>query len=223
MSIVTYGKLPRTAITSSYFSSSRKCNRLWRSDSFKLTKSWIVLILNFLWLETLLRLSSSMWGSCRRGALNCWVLLVFLTWVTLAAVWRIQCSTWWLRHGHLRIFLSFPRGFTGGTVVKTLPASARDAGSIPRLGRSLRRKWQLIPVFLPGKLHWQRSLTGYIRCDWAGTHAKFSVEGVCLVTQSCPTLCDPMDYSPLGSSVYGIFQPRILEWVAISFSRGNEI
>lgn len=45
MSIVTYGKLPRTAITSSYFSSSRKCSRLWRSDSFKLTKSWIVLIL----------------------------------------------------------------------------------------------------------------------------------------------------------------------------------
>ena len=136
-------------------------------------------------------------------------------------MWRIQCSTWWLRHGHLRIFLSFPRGFTGGTVVKTLPASARDAGSIPRLGRSLRRKWQLIPVFLPGKLHWQRSLTGYIRCDWAGTHAKFSVEGVCLVTQSCPTLRDPMDYSPLGSSVLGILQARMLEWMTIPFSRGS--
>ena len=39
------------------------------------------------------------------------------------------------------------------------------------------------------------------------------------VTQSCPTLCDPMDCSLLGSSVYGIFQARILEWVAISFSR----
>ena len=39
-----------------------------------------------------------------------------------------------------------------------------------------------------------------------------------LVTQSCPTLCDPMDYSPPGSSVHGIFQERILEWVAISFS-----
>ena len=41
----------------------------------------------------------------------------------------------------------------------------------------------------------------------------------CLVAQSCPTLCDPMDCSPSGSSVHGIFQPRILEWVAISFSR----
>ena len=39
------------------------------------------------------------------------------------------------------------------------------------------------------------------------------------VAQSCPTLCDPMDYSPPGSSVHGIFQARILEWVAISFSR----
>ena len=38
------------------------------------------------------------------------------------------------------------------------------------------------------------------------------------VTQSCPTLCNPLDYSPLGSSVYGILQAKILEWVAISFS-----
>ena len=39
------------------------------------------------------------------------------------------------------------------------------------------------------------------------------------VTQSCPTLCDPMDCSLPGSSIYGIFQAGILEWVAISFSR----
>ena len=39
------------------------------------------------------------------------------------------------------------------------------------------------------------------------------------VAQSCPTLCDPMDCSPPGSSVHGILQARILEWVAISFSR----
>ena len=40
------------------------------------------------------------------------------------------------------------------------------------------------------------------------------------VTQSCPTLCDPVDCSPPGSSVHGILQARILEWVAISLSRG---
>ena len=38
-------------------------------------------------------------------------------------------------------------------------------------------------------------------------------------TQSCPTFCDPMGCSPSGSSVHRILQPRILEWVAISFSR----
>ena len=36
--------------------------------------------------------------------------------------------------------------------------------------------------------------------------------------QSCPSLCDPMDYSPPGSSVHVIFQARILEWVTISCS-----
>ena len=41
-----------------------------------------------------------------------------------------------------------------------------------------------------------------------------------LVVQSCPTLCDPMDCSPSGSSVHGILQARILEWEAIPFSRG---
>ena len=41
------------------------------------------------------------------------------------------------------------------------------------------------------------------------------------VTQSCPTLCDPMDCSLPGFSVHGIFQARVLEWVAISFSRGS--
>ena len=39
------------------------------------------------------------------------------------------------------------------------------------------------------------------------------------VTQSCPTLCDPVDCSLPGSSIHGIFQARMLEWVAISFSR----
>ena len=39
--------------------------------------------------------------------------------------------------------------------------------------------------------------------------------------QSCPTLCDVMDYGPPGSSVHGISQARILEWVAMSSSRGS--
>ena len=42
-----------------------------------------------------------------------------------------------------------------------------------------------------------------------------------LDAQSCLTLCDPMECSPSGSSVHGILQERILEWVAIPFSRGS--
>ena len=43
----------------------------------------------------------------------------------------------------------------------------------------------------------------------------------CSVIQACPTLCDPMDCSLPGSLVLGILQARILEWVAIPFSRGS--
>ena len=42
-----------------------------------------------------------------------------------------------------------------------------------------------------------------------------------LVTQSCSTLCNPVDCSPPSFSVHGILQARILEWVAIPFSRGS--
>ena len=41
------------------------------------------------------------------------------------------------------------------------------------------------------------------------------------VAQSCPTLCDPIDCSLSGSSVHGFFQAMVLEWIAISFSRGS--
>ena len=46
---------------------------------------------------------------------------------------------------------------------------------------------------------------------------------VCSVTQLCPALCDPMDYSPLGSFVHIISQERILKQVAISFSMGSSL
>ena len=47
-------------------------------------------------------------------------------------------------------------GLPGSPVVRNLPASAGDPGSIPQ-----RRKWQLTPVFLPGKFHGQRNMSGY--------------------------------------------------------------
>ena len=59
------------------------------------------------------------------------------------------------------------------------------------------------------------------------TRYKYKYIGVCscgchgLVAKLCPMLWDPTDYSPPGSSVHGIFQARILEWVAISFTKGS--
>ena len=49
--------------------------------------------------------------------------------------------------------------------------------------------------------------------------SKNMIESESEVAQSCPTLCNPMDCSLPGSSVHGTLQARILEWVAISFSR----
>ena len=48
---------------------------------------------------------------------------------------------------------------------------------------------------------------------------KFATFYACSVIQLCLTLCNPMDYNPLGYPVHGVSQARIMEWVAISFSR----
>ena len=59
---------------------------------------------------------------------------------------------------------------------------------------------------------------------WSGFHFLLQcmkVKSESEVAQSCPTLSDPMDCGPPGSSIHGIFQARVLEWVAISFSRGS--
>ena len=56
-------------------------------------------------------------------------------------------------------------------------------------------------------------------CDeWAPLSRRRAAAAAAKSLQSCPTLCDPIDSSPPGSSVPGILQARILEWVAISFS-----
>ena len=47
------------------------------------------------------------------------------------------------------------------------------------------------------------------------------VRGAKVKAKSCPILCDPMDCSLWGSSIHGIFQARVLDWVALSFSRGS--
>ena len=59
------------------------------------------------------------------------------------------------------IICAHPMGFLGDSVVKSLPASAGDIGSIPGLGRSLEKEMATHSVFLPGGFHGQRSLVGY--------------------------------------------------------------
>ena len=67
----------------------------------------------------------------------------------------------------------------------------------PSLGFSRQKHWSGLPF--PSPMH--------------------EVKSESEVAQSCPTLSDPMDYSLPDSSIHGIFQARVLEWVAIAFSR----
>ena len=61
----------------------------------------------------------------------------------------------------------------------------------------------------------------YLREEIALARKTDNYCAVCLVTQSCPTLCSPVDCSPPGSSVHGILQAGILEWVAMPSFRGS--
>ena len=70
---------------------------------------------------------------------------------------------------------------------------------------------------LQGIFPTQGSNLGLLYCRQIGDANNRS----CVCAQSCPALCNPMDYSPPGSSVHGIFQTRILEQVVICFPRGS--
>ena len=66
-----------------------------------------------------------------------------------------------------------------------------------------------------------RKLRATVRLSWPHVILPVHSMRMCLVTWSCPTLCDLMDCSLLGSFVHEILQARILEWVAIPFYRGS--
>ena len=55
----------------------------------------------------------------------------------------------------------------------------------------------------------------YVICSSCALKVKVSV------TQSCLSVCDPMDYSPPGSFVHGVLRARVLDWIAMPFSRGS--
>ena len=106
------------------------------------------------------------------------------------------------------------RGFQVVLEVRNLPSNAGDLRSVslsPGLGRP--------PAGGHGNpLQFSCLENPMHRGAWqAMVHSESESE----VAQSCPTLCDPVDCSPPGSSAHGILQARVLEWVAISFSRGS--
>ena len=76
---------------------------------------------------------------------------------------------------------------------------------------------------------WPHTMWLYLHYDhhWTGRLKMITMVNVMYawvraqLLQSCPPLCDPMDYSPPDSSVHGILQARILEWVATPSSRGS--
>ena len=75
------------------------------------------------------------------------------------------------------------------------------------------------------KIVQQAHIYMFIKITLNPTHEKendtYSIPMHAESLQSCPTLCDPMDCSPPGSSVHGILQASILEWIAILYSRGS--
>ena len=82
-------------------------------------------------------------------------------------------------------------------------------------------------ALLQGIFPTQGSKPSLPHCRWILYHLNhqgsplLKIPSVCSVAKSCPTLWDLMVCSPPGSSVHGILQARILEWVAISFSMGS--
>ena len=97
------------------------------------------------------------------------------------------------------------------------PALQGDSLPLSHLGSLIWRLiWEImccqIPHMIVGRIQ-------FIACHWTEGFASSLLLLCC--AQSCLIPCDPKDGSPPGSSVHGIFQARILEWVAISFSRGS--
>ena len=83
----------------------------------------------------------------------------------------------------------------------------------------------LLFTFMSCLCHWTESvleagIISYSLYPWILAHPVY-LECVCVCAQSCLRVCNPVDCSLPGSSAHGIFQARILEWVAISSSRGS--
>ena len=103
-----------------------------------------------------------------------------------------------------------PQDFPDSSVGKESTCNAGDPGSISGSSRSTGEG-----IDYPHQCSWASlvaQLVKYLACNMGAAAATAKL------LQSCPTLCDPIDGSPSGSTIPGILQARTLEWVAISFS-----
>ena len=126
------------------------------------------------------------------------------------------------------------RDFPGVPVVKTLASNAGGVGSVPgweakiphACGQKTRQNRSIVAINSIKTLK-KKSLLLSQLVPLSPSHTVYtslfsiSASPFCSVTQLCLTLWDPMDCNLPGSSVLGISQARILEWVTISFSRGS--
>ena len=97
-----------------------------------------------------------------------------------------------------------------------LPMTIQDWFPLDLLLLTLLSRRLLTSAIYTGSPHtawWGRALQD-------GSISK-GASGSLLVARSCPTLCDPVDCRPPGSSIHGLLQARMLAWVAVSFSRGS--
>ena len=85
---------------------------------------------------------------------------------------------------------------------------------------SRRRKGQMSFFFFFFTFHSLSHIKCFFFKPWTDDYSPVHFSSV---AQLCPTLCNPMDFNSLGSSVHGVLQARILEWVAISYSRGSSL
>ena len=133
-----------------------------------------------------------------------WVAISFSRGSSLSRGWtQVSCIAgrlfYWMNHQRRPLLLLLLSRFSCVQLCATPEMAAHQAP--PSLGFSRQEHWSGLPF--PSPMH--------------------EVKSESEVTQSCPTLCDPMDCSLPGSSVHGIFQAWVLEWGAITFSEGRPL
>ena len=115
-------------------------------------------------------------------------------------------SQWGHKESDMTERLSLSFHVTDGSVIKNPPADAGDSGSLNQEHPLEKEMASQCNIFAQ-------------RIPWTEEPDRLQSMCVCSASQLCLTLCNTMDWSPQGSSVHGIFQARILEWLSFPSPR----